>query len=85
MSNVVEAALANDVSHHLTHSLVWPFFLAIFCECQFVAENLHATEMRFERHDQCRPIDLRQQRVLRVGNGDEIRQKVVALAIGSTV
>jgi hypothetical protein len=69
----IEPTLANDVDHHLIHSLVWPFFLAAFGECQLVAENLHATKLPFERHDQRRAIELRPQRILRLGKSAEVR------------
>jgi hypothetical protein len=38
------------------------FFLAVFGERQLEADNLHAAEKLFERHDQGCPIDLRSAR-----------------------
>jgi hypothetical protein len=59
-----------------------PFLLAVFGERQLVAKNLHAAEMGFERHDQSRAIDLREQDVLNVGKRDQVHHEIVARAVG---
>ena len=44
IATLVEFVLANEGSHDRIECLVWPFLLAVFGECQLVAENLHAAE-----------------------------------------
>jgi hypothetical protein len=50
--------LANHLGHRLIAALAGPLFLTVFCERQLVAENLHAAEIGFQRHEG-RAIDLR--------------------------
>jgi hypothetical protein len=47
MATLVKSA--NQLGHRLINALVHSFLLAVFGERQLLAENLHATEMRFER------------------------------------
>jgi hypothetical protein len=44
IATLVEFVLANEASHDLIDGLARPFLLAVFGECQLVAENLHAAE-----------------------------------------
>jgi hypothetical protein len=44
IATLVEFVLANEASHDLIDGPARPFLLAVFGECQLVAENLHAAE-----------------------------------------
>jgi hypothetical protein len=81
-ATLVEPALANDSGHNLFHVLVRPFFLTVCGERRLVAENLHAAEMRFERHNQGRAIDLREEDILNVGKSDQVHHEIVVGTIG---
>jgi hypothetical protein len=58
------------------------FKSTIRCSVVLRAENLHPAEMGFERHDQSRVIDLREQDILNVSKSDQVDHEIVALAIG---
>src|ERR1700730_5549505 len=77
-ATLVEPAIANDAGHHSINVLVRPFFLAVFGECQLVAENMHAAEIGFERADQGCPIDLGEQGALDRAKSDDIGRKVLS-------
>jgi hypothetical protein len=58
----------HDTGHDPINVLVRLFFLAVFGECQLVAENLDAAKIGFERDNQGRAIDSCERRALYISD-----------------